>query len=134
MANDRNLFLDDKRMPSDAYLENLYDNPHDVYVNEEWGVAESYADFVFWIIYNGLPKIISFDHDLAPSHYAPKHLWTDYKKSKEWQEEQVYTKPTGADCAVWLVEYCEKNNFELPVCYCHSANPVGRDKILKILS
>ena len=134
MKSNKNLFLDDKRMPSDAYLENLWDNPHEIYITEEWEIVENGIEFKEWIKSNGIPKKISFDHDLAPSHYTPSHLWNDYNKSKEWQNKQKHTEITGAGCAIWLRWYCEENNLELPIWYCHSANPVGRDKIIKFLS
>jgi len=134
MKNNKNLFIDDKRMPSDAYLEKLWDNPHNIYIDFEWEVVESHWDFVKWIANNGVPKIISFDHDLAPSHYTPSHLWNDYEKSKEWQEKQVHKEATGVASAIHILQHCKKYNLELPIFYVHSANPVGRDKILKALS
>ena len=36
----KNLFLDDKRMPSDAYIEKLWDNPHNIYIHKQ-GVDET---------------------------------------------------------------------------------------------
>lgn len=134
MKNNKNLFLDDKRMPSDAFIEKLWDIPHNIYIEEDWDIVESHWEFVKWIIDNGIPRMISFDHDLAPSHYTPKHLWNDYEKSKEWQDEQIHNEPTGLFSAIHIVEHCRKLNIELPICYVHSANPVGRDKILKALS
>lgn len=134
MTNNKNLFLDDERLPSSAYLEKLYDNPHDIYIDKEWLVVENFEQFVDWIKVNGIPKTISFDHDLAPSHYTPKRFWNNYEKSKEWQEAQVHNEPTGLGCVVWLISYCIKHKLDLPTCYCHSANPVGRDKILSCLT
>lgn len=133
MRNNKNLFLDDKREPRDAFNENLYENPVHLFVEEEWEVVKNYKEFVEWILEFGVPDIISFDHDLAPSHYTPKEYWTDYEKSKEWQDRQKHTEPTGAGCALWLRKHCEDNNLELPYVIVHSANPVGRDKIIKFL-
>ena len=134
LSGSKNLFLDDKRMPSDAYIEKLWDNPHNIYIDLEWEVVENHNQFKDYVELNGLPDIISFDHDLVPAHYVPRHLWNDYEKSKEWQDNQKKCQPTGAGVALWLIGYCKKNKLELPICYCHSANPVGRDKILKYLS
>ena len=133
MKNNKNLFLDDMRMPSDAYMEKLYDNPHTLYIDKEWVLVENFEQFKQWIENNGMPDIISFDHDLAPSHYTPKELWTDYEKSKEWQDNQVHSELTGAGCALWLMKFCEDEKLDLPQCIVHSANPVGRDKIIRIL-
>ena len=63
----------------------------------------------------------------------PEHLWTDYDKSKEWQDAQVHKEKTGYECAIWLVDYCMDNNLKLPNYYCHSMNPVGKDKIVGLL-
>ena len=129
LKNSKHLFLDDKRMPSDAYLE----THHKIYIHSEWEVVESYKDFICWIIAYGVPKVVSFDHDLAPSHYTPMEYWNDYAKSKEWQENQAHTEHTGEECARWLVAHCKTYNIEIPICFVHSANPVGRDKIIEVL-
>lgn len=119
------LFLDDIRMPKDVYeyIKN------DIYLSLNWDIVRNYNDFVQYITDTGLPDIISFDHDIADSHYTPQHLWDDYDASKKWQEEQVHTEKTGYDCAKWLVEYCLINDLDLPFCYVHSQNVVGRDNI-----
>lgn len=89
----------------------------------------NYREFTEWISKNGLPDLISFDHDLAFEHYTPEHLWTDYQLSKEYQDSQNYKEKTGLDCAKWLCEYCEKAKLRLPEWLIHSANPVGADNI-----
>lgn len=38
----------------------------------------------------------------------------------------------GYDCAKWLVEYLLDNNKPAPIIKSQSANPVGRDNILKL--
>lgn len=101
-----NLFLDDIRNPIDALAfiggrgidPAIYDN--------EWIVVRNYLAFVSWITKNGLPELISFDHDLGESDA-----------------------PTGMDCAKWLVNYCLDNNCKLPRWAVHSANPAGYDNI-----
>ncbi len=128
-----NLFLDDKRMPSDVFIEKLWDNDHGIYVEHEWEVVETVDEFIKWIKTNGLPRMVSFDHDLATSHYTPQRYWNDYEKSKEWQEAQVHTEKTGADAAEWLLNYCVERKLNLPLWSVHSANPVGRDKIISVL-
>jgi len=89
----------------------------------------NYHEFTMWIEKNGLPDIISFDHDLAFEHYTPEHLWTDYQLSKEYQDAQNYKEKTGLDCAKWLCDYCQNNDKDIPKYYIHSANPVGADNI-----
>lgn len=123
------LFLDDIREPEHAFD---YTNQK-MFIEQQWQVVRNYNEFVAWIENNGLPHFISFDHDLADSHYTPEPLWTDYEKSKEWQDAQVHTEKTGYECAKWLIDYCIKNGLKCPEYYCHSMNPVGNDKIVGLL-
>lgn len=100
-------------------------------INVEWVL--NYDQFIQWIEKNGLPEIISFDHDLADEHYVPPHLWHDYQKSKEYQDNQNYKEKTGLDCAKWLINYCINKDLSLPTYTIHSANPVGANNIQGIL-
>jgi hypothetical protein len=124
------LFLDDIRVPLDCctYMMN-----RDFYQNNEFVIVRDYNEFTNYIETNGLPDIISFDHDLADSHYTPEYLWDDYEKSKAWQDAQVHTEKTGYDCAKWLIDYCIENNLNCPEYTCHSMNPVGKDNIMGVL-
>jgi hypothetical protein len=124
------LFLDDIRGPEHAFEY----TQKEVFVSEKWEVVRSFDEFKNFIETNGIPYVISFDHDLALSHYTPEYLWTSYEKSKDWQNAQVHDEKTGYDCAVWLVMYCTTNKLELPLYYCHSQNPVGKDKIMAVLN
>jgi len=104
------LFLDDIRNPIEAstYAKSRGVNP-DIY-KLEWIIVRDYFEFVNWITKNGLPELISFDHDLG--------------------EADEYT---GMDCAKWLVNYCLDNNCALPKWAVHSANPAGYDNIKSLL-
>lgn len=97
------LWLDDIRDPFDPKW-----NTPDVEIH--W--VKSYPEFIDWIDTNGLPDIISFDHDLG-------------------EEKEV---GSGYECAKELVEYCYRFNKPFPEYKCHSANPVGRDNILGLLN
>lgn len=88
----KNLFLDDLRMVPNNFI----------------GV-KSYFEFTKFILQNGLPYFISFDHDLG--------------------EEK-----TGYDCAKWLVDYCMDNKLQLPKFSVHSQNPVGKENIQILLN
>lgn len=123
------LFLDDIRHPHEAFEY----TKQKMFIELQWQVVRNYNEFVNFIQINGLPKFISFDHDLADSHYTPEPLWTDYNASKEWQDKQVHNEKTGYECAKWLVDYCIDNNLKCPQYYCHSMNPVGKDKIVGLL-
>ena len=69
----------------------------------------SLMEFTNYIDYFGLPDAISFDHDLDEFG-------------------------TGYDAAKWLVDYCIDNECELPIFACHSANPTGKENILRLLT
>jgi len=130
MGNYYFLFLDDIRNPDEAYSY----TKNDIFLTQKWVVVRSYKEFTNHIESNGLPFFISFDHDLADSHYTPEHLWCDYDKSKEWQSRQAHKEKTGYECAKWLVEYCMDKDLKCPKYYCHSMNPVGKDNILSLLN
>lgn len=121
------------------------DDYRDPYINDEGRVppqfnsediiwVRDYDEFTDWIIKNGLPDAISFDHDLAPEHYTPPEYWDDYLASKTYQESKTYEIPNGFDCAWWLTQYCWLKKLDLPLWYVHSANPVGADKIKDCLN
>jgi hypothetical protein len=118
------LWLDDYRNPFEDRENKL---PKIDFKELYW--VKSFYEFENWINKYGLPDIISFDHDLADSHYTPNHLWDNYEESKKWQEAQTHEEKTGYDAAKWLCEYCHTNKKSLPICYVHSANPVGADNI-----
>lgn len=101
----RLLFLDDIRQPKDCikYLPEKI-----IYSNSHWEVVKTYEEFVSWIKENGLPTMISFDHDLGDDK-------------------------TGYDCAVWLIEYCINRDLKLPNCLIHSMNIVGKKNIVDAL-
>ena len=112
-----NLFLDDVRQP-------MAMAPNPLYTMEEWIVVKNFEEFVGYITDNGLPEMVSFDHDLADIHYNPSTQ----------QESFQYRERTGYDCAKWLVAYCMAENKLLPKYLCHSANPVGKENILILLN
>lgn len=83
--------------------------------------VKNYKEFTNYISNNGLPNGICFDHDLGDDHYD--------SKSDNGEMEK-----TGYDCAKWLLEYCSINNKKLPLFSSQSANPVGKKRILDLLS
>lgn len=108
----KKLFLDDVRNPPDS----------------TWDVVRSYDAFVDYIEKNGVPDMISFDHDLADEHYA----------TVSWQCEPLvdvidyttFKEKTGYECAKWLIA-----RGTLPKEYTvHSLNPVGAQNIRFIMN
>lgn len=112
----RLLFLDDIRYPIEAY----HYTKQDIFLRKDWHIVRNYEQFINWIIENGLPEMISFDHDLADEHY-----WNNDTKR--------FVEKTGYDCAKWLIDYCMDNKLDLPEFYCHSMNPVGKENIESLL-
>lgn len=100
------LWLDDLRNPAE-WVSSKYKEYDEII----W--ATNYDEFVNWINTNGLPDAISFDHDLG----------------EEGENER-----NGYTAAKFLVEYCIDHDMRLPACDCHSANPVGYDNIIGLLS
>jgi hypothetical protein len=115
--NNSFLFLDDIRNPPHAfgYTKEL------MFLERQWVIVRNYNEFKNYIEKNGLPKLISFDHDLADTFY-------------ETEESDGHKEKTGLDCAKWLIDYCLDNNLKCPEYYCHSMNPVGKENILNLLN
>lgn len=107
-----NLYLDDFRNPSDS----AYHSKNNICLKLEWVVVRNYNEFVKCIEKNGIPEIISFDHDLADIHY-------DY-------QTDLFSEKTGYDCAKWFIDYIIDNNLQLPKkILIHSMNLVGSKNI-----
>lgn len=116
------LYLDDVRTPTET-LPGY--NP--------WNVVRNYNEFRDWININGIPDLISFDHDLANEHT------NDYFNQVGAQGYQIpnyeqYKEKTGLDCARYVVDYCQNNNVPLKQCAVHSHNPVGAKNIQSLIN
>lgn len=114
------LFLDDERDPLDVTWVNL-----PLY---NWTIVRNYREFVSHIEKNGLPKFVTFDHDLAIEHY-PFMEPTATALKADCIPYEIYKEKTGYDCAKWLVEYCMENRKFLPEYAIHTKNPVGAENI-----
>lgn len=95
----KRLFLDDERTPNSALKAGLIFGEE---YTKKWTIVRDYESFVTHIEKNGIPDLISFDHDLGGNSLS------------------------GYDCAKWLVDFCFESGFNLPICKVHSANPVGK--------
>jgi hypothetical protein len=131
----KNLFLDDIRIPKDA-IGLVPSNLNQFYWGDDWVVVRDYNSFCNHIIKNGLPDFISFDHDLADSHY--NDLFSDENFVKDDSDIVLkydeYNEKTGYECAKWLVDYCLENDKAIPDYIVHSANPVGKKNIESYLT
>lgn len=101
------LWLDDLINPMDARMDWLAFSPIGRKVKVVW--VKNLMQFKNWINQNGLPDAICFDYDLGTS------------------------KPTGYDCARWLLQYCFKNNRSLPQWASQSTDPEQKAKIKRLL-
>ena len=118
-----NLFLDDLRMPRDAYF-----ITHDVRYNIfAWDIARSYAEFVKMIEAKGLPKLVAFDHDLADEHYDECQ-----KPMSENHYSQLKEK-TGYHAAKFLINLCIDRDLDIPDYLIHTQNPGGGLNIKSIM-
>ena len=114
--NSYKLFLDDYRMPLDC-IQYMYTRNVDLKIyHEPWYVVRDYESFCKIIKEKGLPEMVSFDHDLADTHYTDI---PDYNSQEK----------TGYHCAQWLINYCIDNELKFPEFIVHSMNPVGRENI-----
>ena len=120
------LFLDDYRKPEDCFNYTY----NQVYLLG-WVVVRNYNEFVKTIEKNGLPVMVSFDHDLADEHYDP-----DLHGSETYNEiYDSFVEKTGYDCAKWLINYCVENKQFLPeTILVHSMNPAGSANIKSLLN
>jgi hypothetical protein len=116
----RYLFLDDIRMPADVTWICIPD--------VKWEIVRSYNEAVQWVIDNGYPNFISFDHDLGYEEYNTDAsgiiVVTNSKEEK-----------SGYDFAKFLVEH-DLNTHSMPVDFnyiVHSMNPIGAASISNLL-
>jgi hypothetical protein len=105
------LWLDDMRTPLDKRIK----------------VVRSYVEFVAYLeLHKGkptFPKLICFDHDLAPEHY-PKMGEEPFRIPYS-----TYTIKTGKECA----EYVTTNDLPVEYFSVHSHSPNGRSNIESVL-
>jgi hypothetical protein len=122
------LFLDDFRQPTDCirYMAARLNGYSIIYADSDWVVVKNYAEFVEAVKAAGdTLEIVSFDHDLADEHYDPD------KYGSETYDE-VYDSfefKTGYDCAKWMIQHYQENNWKLPKILVHSMNPAGTENI-----
>lgn len=119
-----NIFLDDFRIPQDAYV--YTKNP--IYLKKEWITVKNYPEFVAIlekILLDGNTiGSVSFDHDLADEHYGvPCEVFDNFTADQLGMEE------TGLDCAKHMTAFLDKHKWPMPGMTVHSMNPVGKERI-----
>jgi hypothetical protein len=118
------LWLDDYRDPSKDDWMNF--SPIGRECKVVW--VKSYLEFVNYIVFNGLPDAICFDHDLGDNLILRSSI--DYEDWWNLEEGREYS---GMDCAKFLVNYCLDFSKPLPLYAIQSANPVGKENIDSLL-
>jgi hypothetical protein len=117
-----NLFLDDMRLPQDAF----YYTNYMPYITENWVIVRNVSDFTSHIVENGMPKRISFDHDLSEHHYG---ILCDLKGN-----DMMSLHDTGYSAAKWLIyQHSLHPELDWPEFMVHSMNPVGKENIESLL-
>ena len=122
------LWLDDARDPNENGWAQMFSPIPEPYT-VVW--VKNYQEFVNWIIANGLPDGICFDHDLGLDEVYEKKTMSK-GELRRFRKTPKYK--TGYDCAKWLTEYCLITLQQLPKYASQSANPVGMENILKLLN
>lgn len=127
----RKLFLDDYRWPDHCakYMHHKLGSDNILYTDPNWIIVRNYNQFVDWLIRNGLPDLVSFDHDLADIHYTEEYQ--DNRLIAKYSE--VTSEKTGYHAAKYLIDYCIEKKQPLPKFFVHSMNPVGTENITKLL-
>jgi hypothetical protein len=120
-----NLFLDDCRYPKDVKWVEL--------PPVHWEIVRSYKEFVEYITEHGVPKMVSFDHDLADEHYKEFFRAADKETGDKKIKYDAMQEKTGRDCALWLANYCLDNQVPVPLYYLHSLNGIGCANIFSIM-
>jgi hypothetical protein len=126
------LFLDDFRIPSEcsSYMRHRIPLEYSrLYTEQHWSIVREYDEFIRQIQKHGLPSVVSFDHDLHPEHYSSHDNMQDFLNAV-----RNYTHPTGYECAIWLKDFCSKNNLQLPKCLVHSMSEFGTKRISQLLN
>lgn len=125
-----NLFLDDIRLPKDAFLlkELKYLRDYSGISDNDWKIVRNYDEFVKAIEDNGIPVAISFDCDLSLEHQ--KHYIRDSINTGVYEWQNFKTK-CGIHCAKYLKSLLNEDS--CVKVYVHSANEIGGEEIRKIL-
>ncbi len=102
-----------------------------------WTIVRTYNEFVEIIRKQGLPKFVSFDHDLAFEHLplSGGSLYMGDPRAETYKMPyDSFKEKTGYHAAQFLIDYCLDKNLSLPEFQVHSMNPVGKQNILLLLN
>ena len=126
-----NLIIDDIRDAKDCYLHRERQKLVDFSGVPAglWDIVRNYDQFIFKIKKYGVPLRVSFDNDLCQNHML---LYIEAAKSNIFEYEEVQPK-MGVHALQWLLDFCKKEEKELPIIYIHTANYFARFKMREML-
>lgn len=111
------LWLDDLRDPRKEKLHRLSPVPKPYRV--VW--VRSFEEFTAFVEKNGIPGAVSFDYDLGVDRSLGIALNNPLIRN-------------GAECALWLKNYCLEKGAPFPPYAIHSINESGKEEIFKVLA
>jgi hypothetical protein len=114
------LFLDDGRNPP-KHLSGAFDTVRD------------FDGFRDWVEVNGIPYLVSLDHDLHLEHIEYFFGNGGFTCPPD-PGSAMFCHPTGYECSKWLLERCETEGVYPKFVIVHSANPKGSDRILNLFT
>ena len=125
-----NLFIDDERYPVNRGAIGNQSSAYDLigdkrYFLLDWVIVRNFGDFVKTIEDQGVPELISFDHDLKDFHYYHYSTYTIYTGKIDY----TVVEGTGYECAKWLINYLMDNNLDTPEIMILTQNTVGAKNI-----
>jgi hypothetical protein len=126
------LWLDDLRDPTDNIWNNWIARQGLNPMNYDITWVKNYDDFTNWIVNNGLPDVVCFDHDLGQDIAIERYTTGGMSKTQAKKLKKLETM-SGFDATKWMVNYCMDNDLRLPDWYIQSANPVGAENIKSYL-
>ena len=126
------LFLDDFRQPRDAQLSGSTQMLLEASETDgsDWLVVRTYDDFIKTIEDKGMPEMISFDHDLTPTHMK---IYMQSADRNSLNYNAIGMDKTGYHCAMVFEEcWMEMDKPKVKV-YIHTANHIGARNIKQVL-
>lgn len=132
-----NLFLDDLYAPFEvSNREHILVENRAKYRKLDWVIVKTYEDFITCIVTNGIPDIVSFDHDLCEEHYGFIYNDENFLKNDDdiIIDYSTFKNKTGFHAAEFLKNFCFLRKKALPLCLVHSANSIGRENIKNLLN
>ena len=114
------LFVDDHRDPPEN-LSMVFDT-----VRDFDGLKE-------WVEVNGIPNLVSFDHDLHAEHTSFFYENGGWGSPPD-PDQGCFVNPTGYELAEWLLRESVERGVHPRYMMVHSRNPLGSDRILSLLT